>query len=84
MNRFITISTWAKLAGINRESVYKRIKKGSVKITDLCEHPLIDIEEYPPCKLKHKHQPLPIKRDLPNWCKDLSPSRKTHIPLGYG
>lgn len=69
MNRFITISSWAKLAGINRESVYKRIKAGTVKTSDLCEHPLIDIEIYPPCKLKHKHIPLP-KREMPNWCYD--------------
>ena len=66
MNRFITISTWANLAGIKRESVYKRIKAGTVATSCLCEHPLIDIEEYPPCKLKHKRVDLP-KRNVPNW-----------------
>ena len=66
MNRFITISSWAKLAGINRESVYKRLKRGTVKVSDLCEHPLIDIELYPPYKSKNQHQPLP-KSDLPSW-----------------
>jgi hypothetical protein len=69
MQRFITISSWAKLAGINRESVYKRIKRGTVKTSELCEHPLIDIDFYPPCKLKYERKELP-KRDMPNWMYD--------------
>ncbi len=70
MKRFITIGTWAKLAGIQRESVYKSLKTGRIKTSDFCEHPLIDIEEYPPCRYKSvKCTTLPplVKRDLPDW-----------------
>ena len=73
MKRFVTIGSWAKLAGIQRESVYKRLKSGRIKISDICEHPLIDIEEYPPCRYKSVKcsvlMPV-IKHDLPDWCYD--------------
>ena len=54
MQRFITIGTWAKLAGITREGAYKRIKSGKLKVSEYCEHPLIDINDYPPYTFRHK------------------------------
>lgn len=67
MKRFVTIKTWAKLAGINRESVYKRIKSGKLAYSDYCEMPAIDLEEYPPGKRRHVSAPPAVKRDLPDW-----------------
>jgi predicted DNA-binding protein YlxM (UPF0122 family) len=43
MNRFVSITTYAKLCGISRESVYKRIKKGTAILLDDCEVPVIDM-----------------------------------------
>ena len=54
MQRFITIGTWAKLAGITREGAYKRLKSGKLKISEYCEHPLIDTNVYPPYTFRHK------------------------------
>jgi hypothetical protein len=62
--RFVTISTYAKLCGINRESVYKRLKSGKLSVSEYCEHPLIDLEEYPPNKQRHKVEP-PKKNSWP-------------------
>lgn len=42
------------MCGINRESVYDRIKRGRLKTSPLCEKPMIDLNEYPPSKYKHK------------------------------
>ena len=53
MSRFVTIKTWAKLAGINRESAYKRLKSGKLKYSKYCEMPAIDIEEFLPCRLRN-------------------------------
>lgn len=64
MNRFLTIKSWAKLAGINRESAYKRIKSGKLKYSEHCEMPAIDIEEFPPNKLRHDF----IKIESKNIC----------------
>jgi len=67
MHRFVTISTYARLCKINRESVYKRIKSGRVQVSSFCEHPLIDIEEYPPNRSRQKIDKPIAKRDLPDW-----------------
>ena len=42
--RYVTISTYAKMVGISRESVYKRIKKGTAVLLEDCESPIIDIQ----------------------------------------
>jgi len=37
--RYVTITTYAKMVGISRESVYKRIKKGTAVLLEDCESP---------------------------------------------
>ena len=69
MERFIKIGTWAKLAEITREGAYKRIKSGKLKTSEYGEHPLIDVEIYPPCKMRYEKTKLP-ERELPDWCYD--------------
>jgi hypothetical protein len=59
--RFVTISTWAKLAGVQRTSAYKLLKSGRLKYSPLCEMPAIDLTEYPPIKRRWK-RPEPDKR----------------------
>jgi predicted DNA-binding transcriptional regulator AlpA len=70
MQRFVRVKTWAKLAKMKRESVYKRIKSGRLAYSKYCEMPAIDIEEYPPTRTRYISLPPPIKRDLPDWCYD--------------
>jgi len=41
--RFVSITTYAKLVGITRPAVYKRIKSGKAKLLDDCEVPVIDM-----------------------------------------
>ena len=41
--RFVSITTYAKLCNISRESVYKRIKKGTAVLLEDCEVPVIDL-----------------------------------------
>lgn len=43
MNRFISITTYAKICKISRPAVYKRIKSGKAKLLDDCEVPVIDM-----------------------------------------
>ena len=45
MSRFLSITTYAKLCGISRESVYKRIKKGTAVLLADCEVPVIDTQK---------------------------------------
>jgi predicted DNA-binding protein YlxM (UPF0122 family) len=40
--RYVSITTYAKMCGISRESVYKRIKKGTAILLDDCEVSVID------------------------------------------
>jgi hypothetical protein len=68
MNRFVTITTWAKLAGVKRESAYKRLKSGRLQYSAYCEMPAIDIEEFPPGKMRHVAAAPAVKRSLPEWC----------------
>ena len=42
--RYVSITTYAKLVGINRESVYKRIKRGKVCLLEDCEVPVVDLQ----------------------------------------
>ena len=57
MNRFVSITTYAKLVGINRPSVYKRIKKGTAVLLEDCEVPVIDLQNSKGTKPK---EPLPF------------------------
>lgn len=41
--RFVSITTYAKICKISRESVYKRIKRGTAVLLDDCEVPVIDL-----------------------------------------
>jgi predicted DNA-binding transcriptional regulator AlpA len=68
MHRFVTIGTYAKLCGVTREAIYKRIKAGTLTVSEYCEHPLIDTEEFPPGRMKSKPSKPPVKRELPDWC----------------
>lgn len=42
--RYVSITTYAKMVGINRESVYKRIKRGKVCLLEDCEVPVVDLQ----------------------------------------
>jgi hypothetical protein len=41
MNRFVSISTYAKICKISRPAVYKRIKSGKARLLEQCEVPVI-------------------------------------------
>lgn len=41
--RFVSITKYAKLVGISREAVYRRIKSGTAKLFELSEAPVIDL-----------------------------------------
>lgn len=43
MNRFVSITTYAKICKITRPAVYKRIKSGKAVLLDNCEVPVIDL-----------------------------------------
>ena len=43
MNRFVSITTYAKLCKITRPAVYKRIKSGKAVLLDDCEVAVIDL-----------------------------------------
>ena len=43
MKRFLSITTYAKICGITRPAVYKRIKSGKTKLLDDCEVPVVDM-----------------------------------------
>lgn len=70
MNRFVTIKTWANLAGIKRESAYKRLKSGRLEYSHYCEMPAIDLEEFQASRIRCVASPPPIKKELPDWCYD--------------
>lgn len=42
--RYVSISTYAKMVGINRVSVYKRIKRGTAVLLEDSEVPVIDLD----------------------------------------
>jgi len=71
--RFVNITTYAKMCGIKRTSVYDRLKSGKLEASKFCEGSMIDLLEYPPCRYKSircKVLPPAIERDLPDWCYD--------------
>jgi len=41
--RYVSITRYAKLVQISRESVYKRIKAGTVTLLEDCEVPVVDL-----------------------------------------
>lgn len=41
--RYVSITTYAKMVGINRVSVYKRIKRGTAVLLEDSEVPVIDL-----------------------------------------
>lgn len=43
MNRFVSITTYAKICKISRPAVYKRIKSGRAVLLNDCEVPVIDL-----------------------------------------
>ena len=43
MKRFLSITSYAKICGITRPAVYKRIKSGKVKLLEDSEVPVIDM-----------------------------------------
>ena len=53
MARFVTITTFAKLSEVSLDAIYKRIKRGKLKYSDLCEMSAIDLHKYSPGKFKH-------------------------------
>ena len=69
MNRFVTIDTYAKMCGILRTSVYKRLKSGKLSYSKYCEMPAIDLEEYPPNKFRCEVKE-PVKKTMPSWMYD--------------
>jgi len=71
--RFVSITTYAKMCGIKRTSVYDRLKSGKLEVSKFCEGSMIDLKEYPACRYKSIKcaviTPV-IKRELPDWCYD--------------
>ena len=65
MYRFITISTWAKEAGVTRKAVYDRIARGTIKLSEYTEHPMIDTNDYAPCKKWNRNIDMPKVKDCP-------------------
>lgn len=45
MIRYVSISTYAKMVGISRPAVYKRLKKGHAVLLADCEVPVIDLTQ---------------------------------------
>lgn len=68
--RFVQINTYAKLCGVTVDAISKRILRGKLQVSEYCEMPAIDLEEYPPNRLKQKTTLPPVKRTLPDWCYD--------------
>ena len=69
MNRFVSITTYAKLCGISRESVYKRIRRGTAVLLEDCEVPVIDTRR---SKGMMQRNTLPIQEpsNEPDWLYD--------------
>ena len=58
--RYVSITTYAKICGISRESVYKRIKKGTAILLSDCEVPVIDLSL---SRLKTERNKFNLKRE---------------------
>jgi predicted DNA-binding protein YlxM (UPF0122 family) len=65
MNRFVSITTYAKRCGISRESVYKRIKKGTAILLDDCEVPVIDTHQSKGNMQRNDFKIIPKINDMP-------------------
>jgi hypothetical protein len=65
MYRFLTISRWAAEAGVTRKAVYDRIARGTIKLTPLSDHPLIDCNDYPPNRKWHMNIEIPKAKECP-------------------
>jgi hypothetical protein len=68
MNRFVSITTYAKLVGINRESVYKRIKKGTAVLLEISEVPIIDLARSKGTMTRNKWPEIK-ELELPAWAR---------------
>lgn len=68
MNRFVSITTYAKIVGINRESVYKRIKKGTAVLLNDCEVPVIDLSLSKGTMTRNKWPEIK-EPELPAWAR---------------
>jgi len=42
--RYVSITTYAKMVGITRPAVYKRIKRGVTVLMPDCEVPVVDLQ----------------------------------------
>ena len=63
--RFVSITKYAKLCGITREAVYKRIKSGRAKLLDLSEVPVIDLSESKGTDNRNKWKEIPEPEKMP-------------------
>jgi len=66
--RYTSITRYAKLVGINRESVYKRIKAGSVILLEDCDVPVVDLMQSKGT-MNRNDWSKPKAPDLPNWAR---------------
>lgn len=66
MNRYVSITTYAKIVGINRESVYKRIKRGSAVLLKDCDVPVVDLS-LSKGTMKRNDWSKVKQPDLPSW-----------------
>ncbi len=65
MNRFVSITTYAKMCRITRPAVYKRIKSGRAKLLDQCEVPVIDLAFSRGLHERNNWKDVPKEQGLP-------------------
>lgn len=65
MDRFVSITTYAKICNITRPAVYKRIKSGKAKLLEQCEVPVIDLSLSMGNYERNNWKDIPEEPDLP-------------------
>lgn len=66
--RYVSITTYAKMCGISRESVYKRIKRGTAVLLSDCEVSVIDTWKSKG-EMKRNNLKDITTDDTPDWMK---------------
>lgn len=69
-NRYQSISNYAKLCGISRESVYKRIKRGTAVLLANCDVPVIDTYLSKGSMQRNNWKDMPEPNNTPDWMKE--------------
>ena len=66
--RYVSITTYAKLVGISRESVYKRIKAGTVTLLESSEVPVVDLARSKGTMTRNDWPEI-VQPDIPKWAR---------------